>query len=214
MENVTLNVEPREATGKGVARSLRRQGRIPAVVYGLGNSAAVTINRKDLPRIINLLAGNSAVISLNFSTGAVKSAIIKDYQVDTITSQLMHADLQEVSESKAMHVTVAVMLVGTASGVTDGGGMLHHLTHEVEISCLPGKIPAHIDVDVSGVAVGGSIHVSDLNLPEGVKALTAPETVIANVSAPMSAEKLDELLAGEAAAPKEPEVLTKKKEEK
>jgi len=213
MENITLNVEPRVATGKGVARSLRREGSIPAVIYGLGSSSAITVNRKDLARIISSGVGGNTVISLNFPAGISKRAIIKDYQVDPITSKLMHADLQEISESKAVHVTVPVMLIGTPEGVKEGG-ILNHMTHEVEISCLPGSIPAHIDVDVSVLGIGVSVHVSDLKLPEGAKALTGPETVVATVAAPMSAEKLDELLSGDGGTAKEPEVLTKKKEEK
>lgn len=213
MKKVALNVELRENTGKGVARTLRRGGNIPAVMYGLGAPTALTINRKELVKIINAGVGGNTLITVNFA-GQQRMAVLRDYQVDPISTELMHADLLEVSMEKMIHVTIPVMMVGnTPEGVKEGG-ILQSMAREIEVECLPGNIPEHIDVDASALAIGSSIHVGDLKLPEGVKARTEAETVIVTLVAPMSDAKLDEILAGgEKGEVKEPEVLTKAKKE-
>jgi len=213
MKKVALNVELRENKGKGVARSLRRGGNIPAVMYGLGAPTALTINRKELVKIINAGVGGNTLITVNFA-GQQRMAVLRDYQVDPISSELMHADLLEVSMEKAIHVTIPVMMVGnTPEGVKEGG-ILQHMAREIEVECLPASIPEHIDVDASAMSIGSSIHVGDLKLPDGVKARTEAETVIVTLVAPISDAKLDEMLAGgEKGEVKEPEVLTKAKKE-
>ncbi|MGA2192980.1 MAG: 50S ribosomal protein L25/general stress protein Ctc [Nitrospirota bacterium] len=215
MEKVTLNVELRDSKGKGPARSLRRSGRIPGVIYGQGGSTAISMNRKELIKIIVAAAGGSTLLSVTVPGGkGEKMAILKDYQLDPVKNELLHADLLEVAMGKAIHVTVPVMLTGDAPAGIKEGGILQHPTREILVECLPGNIPAHIDIDASGLKIGDSIHVGDLKLPEGVKALTEHETVIAAIAAPISTEKLDQMLSTEASAEvKEPEVLTKKKEE-
>ena len=213
MKKVALNVELRENKGKGVARSLRRAGNIPAVMYGLGAPTSLTINRKELVKIINAGVGGNTLITVNFA-GQQRMAVLRDYQVDPISSELMHADLLEVSMEKTIHVTIPVMMVGnTPEGVKEGG-ILQHMAREIEVECLPASIPEHIDVDASAMAIGSSIHVGDLKLPDGVKARTEAETVIVTLVAPISDAKLDEMLAGgEKGEVKEPEVLTKAKKE-
>ncbi len=212
MKKVALNVELRENTGKGVARTLRRGGNIPAVMYGLGAPTALTINRKELVKIINAGVGGNTLITVNFA-GQQRMAVLRDYQVDPISTELMHADLLEVSMEKVIHVTIPVMMVGnTPEGVKEGG-ILQSMAREIEVECLPGNIPEHIDVDASALVIGSSIHVGDLKLPEGVKARTEAETVIVTLVAPISEAKLDEMLAGEKGEVKEPEVLTKAKKE-
>jgi len=213
MKKVALNVELRENKGKGVARSLRRGGNIPAVMYGLGAPTALTINRKELVKIINAGVGGNTLITVNFA-GQQRMAVLRDYQVDPISTELMHADLLEVSMEKMIHVTIPVMMVGnTPEGVKEGG-ILQHMAREIEVECLPANIPEHIDVDASALATGSSIHVGDLKLPDGVKARTEAEIVIVTLVAPISDAKLDEMLAGgEKGEVKEPEVLTKAKKE-
>jgi large subunit ribosomal protein L25 len=213
MEKQALNVEAREGKGKGVARSLRRQGRIPAVIYGQGESTPVSINRKEITRLISSGAAASTLFTVSLAGKGEKMALIKDYQLDPITSELLHADLMEVSMSKAVHVTVPVALVGAPAGAKEGG-LLEHLGREIEIECMPSDIPAHIDVDITGMKVGETVHVSDLKLPKGVKALTEAVRVIVTIAAPITAAKLEQALAAPTAGEsKEPEVLTKPKKE-
>jgi large subunit ribosomal protein L25 len=215
MKKVALNAELRENKGKGVARSLRRGGNIPAVMYGLGAPTALTINRKELVKIINAGVGGNTLITVNLAgqKGNERMAVLRDYQTDPISNELMHADLLEVSMEKAIHVTIPVMMVGnTPEGVKEGG-ILQYMAREIEVECLPANIPEHIDVDASALAIGSSIHVGDLKLPDGVKARTEAETVIVTLAAPISDAKLDEMLAVEKGEVKEPEVLTKAKKE-
>lgn len=213
MEKVALKVEPRERSGKGVARTLRRQGSIPAIIYGQGDPTPVSINRKELARIISSGASGSTLLNVSVTGRGEKTAIVKDFQLDPITGELLHADLIEVAMGKAVHVTVHMALVGSPAGVKEGG-ILEHLTREINIECMPSDIPAHIDVDISQLGVGQTIHVADIKLPAGVKALTEADTVVVTIAAPMTAAKLDQMLASEAVAEaKEPEVLTKPKKE-
>ena len=215
MEKVALEVEVWEKAGKGPARRLRAVGRVPAVIYGEGTPTAISINRKELVKIINSGESGSTLFSVKVGGNkGEKTAILKDYQLDPIKGELIHADLLEVAMGKVVHITVHVVLTGDVPAGVKAGGILQHLTREINIECLPSDIPAHIDLDASAIDVGDSLHVSDLVLPKGVKALTEGETVIVTIAAPITAEKLDEILSTEAAAEvKEPEVLTKKKEE-
>lgn len=213
MEKVALKATLREGKGKGPARSLRRGGSIPAVIYGQGGSIPISLDRKELARIINA-GGGGALLTVTVA-GAEKDrmAILKDYQLDPIRNELLHADLLEVAMDKVIHINVPVTLVGTSEGVKEGG-ILQQPTHEISVECLPGNIPEHIEVDITALGIGDSVHVGDLKLPEGVKALTEHETVILTIAAPISAEKLDEILSKEAALEvKEPELVTKPKKE-
>jgi large subunit ribosomal protein L25 len=213
MEKVALKAQLREGRGKGSARSLRRGGSIPAVIYGLGDPTPISLDRRELSRIINAGGGGSLLTVLVPGSDKERMAILKDYQLDPIKNELLHADLLEVAMGKAIHINVPVVLVGTAEGVKDGG-ILQQPTHEISVECLPGNIPEHIEVDMAPLGIGASVHVSDLVLPEGVKALTEPETVILTIAPPISAEKLDEMLSKEAALEvKEPELVTKPKKE-
>lgn len=182
MERVTLGVEKRERLGKGGARSLRKSGIIPAILYKGGNSLPIQISGKELSQFISKTAGEQVIVNLQFPDGT-KQAIVKDYQVDPVMGNLLHVDFQEVSATEAIRVTVHVVIKGEAIGVKRDKGVLQYGLREIEIECLPDKIPGHIDVDVSNLALGQSIHVRDLKLPEGIKVLTDPNEVLATVIA-------------------------------
>jgi len=216
MEKVALKVEMREGTGKGPARRLRAVGKFPGVIYGQGKSIPVSINTKEFTRILHSGAGSATLLTVNVegSKDGDKMAIIRDWQSDPIKGDILHVDLLEVAMDKAIKVTVPVVVTGGDPAGVKEGGMLHHLSRELEVECLPANIPDHVVVDASALKIGESIHVADLKLPEGIKAVTEPEHVIVSITAPITAEKLDQMLATETAAEvKEPEVLTKKKEE-
>ncbi len=213
MNKTALKVQIREGRGKGPARVLRREGRIPGIIYGVGEPTPISLDSKELSRIITSGDGGSKLLSIEME-GREKMAILRDYQVDPVKNVLIHADLQEVAEDKTVHVTVAVVQIGGQPVGVKEGGILSHAVREIVVECLPTKIPEHIEVDCSGLKINESVHVGNLNLPDGVKALTDAGTVLFAVAPPISAEKLDAMLSTEAAAEvKEPEVLTKKKEE-
>lgn len=212
MERITLRAEKRDKAGKGVARSLRRAGTVPAVLYRGGASTPIMINRKELTGFIHETAGEQVMVNLQFADGENRLALVKDYQVDPLKGELLHTDFFEVSLTDELRVTVHITSTGEPIGVKRDGGILQHGIREIEIQCLPDRVPGHIEVDVSGLETGKAIHVSDLSLGEGVKILTDSGELIATVVAPV----VEEAAAPVAAAPAEiaePEVIKKGKKE-
>lgn len=210
MERITLNAEKRDYAGKGIARSLRREGIVPAVLYRGGGSTPIKIKTKDLSRFIQATAGEQVMVNLQFPGGENKLALLKDYQVDPVRGELLHSDFFEVSLSEEIKVTVHLTTKGEPVGVKRDGGILQHGIREIEIQCLPDRIPGHVAVDVKNLEVGKSVHVSDLFLGEGIKVLTDPGEVIASVILPAVEEAAVAAPAAEAA---EPEVVKKGKKE-
>ncbi|KAF0181056.1 MAG: large subunit ribosomal protein L25 [Nitrospirae bacterium] len=207
MEKFTLQVESRENAGKGVARSLRRQGKTPGVLYRAGKAASIQLTAKELAQFINKTAGEMVLVHLNFAEDT-KQAIVKDFQLDPITSQVLHVDFQEIAADEELRINVHVNTAGEPIGVKRDGGMLQHGLRDIEISCLPDKIIGHVTVDVSKMLVGQSIHVSDLNLGEGIKVLTDDHELIAAVIAVKETVVAAEPVV---AAVAEPEVVKKGK---
>ena len=210
--------EIREHAGKGVARQLRRQGKIPAVLYGQGECLLLTLDPSVVTGIVRGHGGSTALITLNISGPTSKStrtALLRDYQVDPVTGEILHADLFEVSMTKAIRIKVPVSLVGgTPAGVKEGG-VLHHNLRELQIECLPSAIPDSIDVDASGLQINQGIHIRDLTPREGLRFLDEGDQMVVSVAAPISEAKLEALLTSGVGVEeaKEPEVIGKGKEE-
>lgn len=209
MERITLNADKRDRIGKGAARSMRREDFIPAVLYRGGTSVPIKVGRKELSRFISTSAGEQVVVNLQFSDGEKKLALLKEFQVDPVKGELLHTDFYEVSLSEEIKVTVHITTKGEPIGVKRDGGILQHVIREIEIQCLPDKIPGHVAVDISGLEIGKSIHVGDLSLGEGIKVLTDVDEVIATVAAPI----VEVAAAPAAVEVTEPEVIKKGKKE-
>ncbi len=187
MERLAMIVQKREPTGKGGARKLRAQGLIPAICYGPKmRSIAVTCTLKDLTRVME--HGQNVLINLKIRDGSGKEGgsdrvvMIRDFQVDPLKGVPIHADLYEVSMRETITVAVPVRLVGKPEG-TEMGGILEQVRRELEVECLPGDIPPHIEIDVSELDIGDSVHVSDVEIGK-VKILTEPQMTIATVVPP------------------------------
>ncbi len=212
MEKFTIHAEKREGVGKGVARSLRRKDMIPAILYRGGGSIPIKFSKKELAQFINTTAGEQVMVNLQFADGDNRLALMKDYQLEPTRGELLHADFFEVLLTEEVRVTVHITPAGEPIGVKRDGGILQHLLREIEIECLPDKIPGHIKIDISGLEIGQSFHVSDLKLGEDIKVLTDPQEVIVNVIAPA----VEEVAPAVEVAPteiKEPEVVKKGKKE-
>ncbi|MDD5434569.1 MAG: 50S ribosomal protein L25 [Nitrospira sp.] len=215
MERILLNANMREESGKGVARSLRRSGRIPAVLYSKGESTPIILDPFKIQKMIRLGHAESTLIDLKIENAAEASdriAILRDYQTDPLTGLVIHADLFEVSMDEKIRVTVPVELTGeTPVGVKRDGGLLQLILREIELECLPLVIPDNISVDASRLTVGESIHIRDIQVGEGVKIVLDPDQVVLTIASPVSQEKLDQLLTTPAPgeATKEPELLKK-----
>jgi large subunit ribosomal protein L25 len=205
-----LTIKRREGTGKQVAKRLRRQGVVPAILYGGAKNETVTVDPKSVLRMIAGHAGTTQLLTLKMDgEGGSRLAIIRAMQFDPVSENLMHVDLQEVSADKPITVRVAVHPVGEAIGVRDTKGILNLVLHEVSVSCLPTVIPERIDADVSELAIGDVLTIADLSVPEGVRVLNDPGQAVATVSPPMAEEEVAPAVV--AAVTAEPEVLTERK---
>jgi large subunit ribosomal protein L25 len=211
-----LAVKVREQAGKGAARTMRRNGEIPAVLYGQGECLMLSVtDYEELLRILKSKTGSSALISLTV-TGAKsnpkRTALLRDYQVDPVTGAVLHADLFEISMSKPIRVKVAIHVVGGVPAGVKEGGVLHHHLRELNIECLPGLLPDSIEVDASGLGINAGIHLKDIVGKEGIRFLDDPEQMVVSVAVPISDAKLESLLTSGAAAVAEPELAGKGKE--
>jgi large subunit ribosomal protein L25 len=164
---------PREGKfNKNAARRVRVSGKIPAVVYGAGQeSVAVAVDPKVITKILHSDSGHNTIFDLDVTGAALVKAMIVDWQHEPIKGALLHIDLKRIAMDKAMRVSVPIQLIGVPVGVKNQGGILEHVLREVEIECLPGDIPSHLDVDVSGLELHQAIHVSDLPHSGSIKFL-------------------------------------------
>jgi large subunit ribosomal protein L25 len=215
MDQITVEARPRDERGKNAARRLRRQGQVPAVLYGgEGKSLALAVNAKQLAAILRSQSGHNTIFKVKLPTGD-QSAMLTDWQVDPLLGSLLHVDLLRVAMDVRMHVMVPVHTFGEPQGVKLQGGIFEMVTREVEIECLPSEIPGEIRVDVSELMIGKQLRVGDLPIDATkIKLVSDPQRVVAHVVALRAEEeKPAEAVAAEAAAPAEPEVIKKGKKE-
>ena len=214
MERQELTVKRREATGKQVAKRLRREGAVPAILYGGAKTEPITVDPKAVLRMIHGREGTTQLLALRFdgeTGGGARMAIIRDLQFDPVSEDLLHVDLQEVAADRAITVRVAVRPAGEAAGVREQQGILNLVLHELEVSCLPTAIPPRIDADVSALMIGDVLTVAALTPPEGVRILTPANQAVATVVPPMAEEVAPVAAAEAVAVVTEPEVLTERK---
>lgn len=200
MEVGKLNAQVRPNTGTGTATKLREKGQIPAICYGGGQDPiTLQINPADLLKSLDPVKGRNTLLHLHIEGQAKPTAVmLKDTQRDKLRGELIHADFLRVATDKAVRAVVPLSLTGKAAGVKDGG-TLHQVYRTLVVSCVPGKIPTNIELDVSALGIGQAVHVSDMKLPEGVTATLAANTTLCVVTAP-KAEKAEAAATGEAAA--------------
>jgi len=215
LEQNTLEAQPREAGTKNDARAVRRGGKIPAVVYGAGKeSVAISVDPRHVQRILNSVTGHNTIFDLSLSGGERAKAMIVDWQYEPIKGTLLHIDLKRIALDKVLKVSVPIILVGESAGVKQEGGIMEQMLREVEIECLPADIPSHIDADVSELTFGKVLRVSDLPHSEKLKFLTDANQPVAHVtSVKEEVVVAPDAAAAEAAAPAEPEVIKKGKQE-
>lgn len=182
MQQKEMNVELRDCAGKGVSRKIRAAGFVPGVVYGKGiEPVAVTVAPKELLAAMAGEGGHNNLITLKGGGSlAGNVVIVADVQYDALRRFPCHVDLHKINMAEKVRVRVPVNLKGTAAGVKDGG-MLDFAMHEIEVECLPGQIPEHIDVDVTALTVGHSIHVSEVTFPAGLKVLEDSKASIVSI---------------------------------
>ena len=220
--DATLEAVKREGRGKNEANRLRASGRIPAVVYGARTDGrapegvSLAVDPKQVLRILHSESGANTLITLKVSGNPEARVMVKEYQLDPITHQLLHADFYQLALDKAITVTVPITVKGEPKGVKQQGGLLDFVTREIQVRCLPTEIPEHIDVDVTELMLNQSIRVRDLAQDSKWKAVTPADTMIVHVVIPKAEESAAAATTEAAAAPAaaEPEVIKKGKEEK
>ncbi|HUF23006.1 MAG TPA: 50S ribosomal protein L25 [Vicinamibacterales bacterium] len=218
--DAVLEATKRETRGKNEARRVRAAGKIPAVVYGdKADAAVIAVDPKTLLRILHSESGVNTLISLKFEGEGDTRVLVRDYQVDPVTQKPLHVDFYRIAMDKLLRVTVPVLLKGEPKGVKAQGGVLDFVNRDIEVECLPGDIPEHIDIDVSELLINQGIRVRDLPVSDKWKSVTEAEAMIVHVVTP-KVEVVEEpeaaaaAVPGAAAAAAEPEVIKKGKPEK
>ena len=208
-----LAVEKRHQAGKGIARQLRRQGKIPGVIYGGGKSDFFSLDHNVARKLILSQVGHTGLLTVKVPGQKDRVAVLQDHQLDPITGAILHIDLFEVSMNKPIRVKVPVSMAGAAPVGMKEGGIVHQPLRELHIECLPARIPDHIEVIATELHVGEGIRVKEVTSPEGVKILDDPGLMVVHVATKMSEAKLESLLAREAGEGETPAADDKAKTE-
>ncbi len=215
VEVVEAQPRPDSSRGKNEARRLRVSGRVPAVVYGAKkDTVAVSLDPKVISRILASESGHNTIFDLQVGSEKTKAMIV-DWQYEPIRGSILHIDLKRIAMDEKMRVMVPIHLVGEAVGVKQQGGIMDQIIREVEIECLPGDIPSHLDADVSHLEFGVVLRVKDLPHSGKIKFITPEDQGVAHVTAVKEEVVATPEAAAEAAAagPAEPEVIKKGKQE-
>jgi large subunit ribosomal protein L25 len=205
-EKATLKAAPRSETGKGAMRRMRREGRIPAVVYGKGEETRpLSVDAHDFEMLMKHHALDTTLVELTIEGGGRKSgklrALVAEIQSHPFKPQVLHVDFQHIHAGDRVAVQVPIRLEGTAAGVR-AGGVLQHVLHDVEVECDVDSIPESFEVDVSAMEIGDSVHVSELKVPEGAAIMVDKTRTVCTVAPPTVLE-----VEAEEAAEVEPELV-------
>lgn len=203
MSNAVLKGQSRETSGKGVARKLRAQGLVPAVVYAkhMDKPLNVAIDPKDLRKAIQTPHRFNTLISLEIEGSGSHLVLLKDYQQNPLTRAVLHADFIGVREDTEVNVNVPLVLTGKAAGVADGG-LLSQARRELEVWAMPRSIPEVIEVDVTSLKVNEAMHARDIKFPEGIRFESRVNYTIAVISVPEGAAEVKPAAAAAAPEPK------------
>jgi large subunit ribosomal protein L25 len=208
MATANLSAETRTESGKGVARKLRAAGRVPGVIYGHAREPqSLSLVARDLDKLLSQIAVSSTVVELSLG-GATTRTLIREIQRHPFKKNVLHVDFQEMVAGEKVTVKVPLVFVGVPEGVRLSGALLEQILHSIEVLVDPANIPNHIDVDVTHLAMGHSLHVRDLVLPEGIEVLSDEDATICAVIAPRA---VVEATAEPGVA--EPELIRKAKED-
>ena len=213
-----LEAIARETFGKNEARRTRRAGKVPGVLYGGDGAKAtpISVEPKALLKILHSESGANTLISLKLSGAADTKVLVKEYQLDPVTHQVLHADFYRVAMDKLIQVTIPVVVKGEPKGVKQQGGILEFIRREIEVECLPADIPENVEVDVSELMLHQGIRVRDLTVDPKWTPKSDPDMMLVHVIMPKAEEVAAPAAEAAAAAPvvpAEPEVIKKGKKE-
>jgi large subunit ribosomal protein L25 len=213
-----LEAQARESFGKNEARRTRRGGQVPAVLYGGDGSAAtpIAVQPKALLKILHSESGQNTLIQLKLAGAGDTRVLVKDFQLDPVTHEVLHADFYRVAMDKLLRVTIPIIVHGEPPGVKQQGGVLEHIRREIEIEVLPADIPEHIDLDVGELMLHQGIRVRDIAVNPKWKPMSDADLMLVHVIMPKAEEVAAapaEVAAAATATPAEPEVIKKGKKE-
>ena len=215
-----LEASTRDSFGKNESRRARREGRVPAVLYGATGDAAtknavtISVEPKALLRILHSDSGANTLISLKLPGGGETKVLVKEYQLDPVTHQVLHADFYRVAMDRAIQVTIPVVVKGEPKGVKQQGGVLEFVRREIDIECLPGDIPENVEVDVSELMLHQGVRLREIAISPKWKSVTDGDAMLVHVIMPKAEEvPAAPEAAAVPAAPAEPEVIKKGKKE-
>jgi len=213
MKEIVVDVKGRESLGKNPSRRLRHQGLIPAIVYGAKKDPVpVVVDPKKILEIIHSESGVNTIFQLGLAEKeARRHVMIKEYQVDPVKGNLIHADFVRIQMAEVIEVAVPVQVTGEAAGLKLDGGILDHVTRQVRVSCLPADIPEQLTIDVTPLKIGDALRVSDLPKSDRYRILSEPDQTLVVVSPPAKEEVVAPAAEAAPAAPAEPEVIKKGK---
>lgn len=201
MATIQLDSKKRTMTGKGSARKLRSVGKLPGILYGPETSPIMlSLDYKQLQKILRGKSAENIIFDLKIDSNGIdqsRRVMIKELQKDPVTRDYLHVDFYEISMEKELEVDIPVYLVNTPIGVSEGG-ILEHIRRELKISCMPTNLVDKIEIDVSGLAIGQSLHMEDIDLPPGLKSIEDGDLTIATVVAPALEEEVEEEVEEEA----------------
>jgi len=200
-----IKANKREVFGKNASRRLRREGMIPAVIYGAREvTVSLNLKKQDVFKILRAEAGENTIFQISFDS-EMRNAMIKELQRDPVTDEILHADFIQITMDKTIRISVPVITVGEAVGVKTEGGFIDLMSREVELECLPKDIPENIEVDISDLHLHQSFKVEDIAPVEGVEIISAPDTILVLVEAPSKEEEIE-------VEEKEEEIITEEEE--
>ena len=200
-----LEIESREQRGKGAARRLRRQGLIPAVMYGHKGNKTVAVHYKEFQKLFEE-SGEHAIITLSLGEEEKIDVIVKDFQLDPVKRNIIHIDFLQIKAGQVLRTEIPVKVTGTSKGIKKGG-ILEEFVRDIEIECLPKDIPDSITVDITELDIGDNVHIKDLVVSDTIKILSNPEQVVLTIGMPSKIEEpvVEEAEEEEEAAPEEEE---------
>ena len=212
-----LEATSRDTFGKNEARRTRRDGKVPGILYGGdgGRATPIAVSPRALLKILHSESGLNTLISLKLEGAGDARVLVKDFQLDPVTHQMLHADFYRVAMDKVLQVTIPVTVHGEPKGVKQQGGVLEFIRREIEIECLPGDIPEHLEIDVSELMLHQGVRVRDVPIDPRWKPLTEADAMLVHIILPKAEEApaAADVAAAATATPAEPEVLKKGKKE-
>jgi large subunit ribosomal protein L25 len=198
-QQLSLAIERRNGGGSTKARSLRRSGKVPGVLYGHGSNESIAVESRALSDLLHH-GGRTGLIELKLDGKKLDTALVREIQIDPVSRKPIHVDLQRVSATETVHTKLPIVTVGTPDGVRNFGGVMDVIVHELDVEGPANKLPDHIEVDVTQLGIHQHLNAGDVKLASGLKLLTPPDTIVVTVESSKTARALEE---AEAAAPGE-----------